>query len=279
LTKKVLEALEKQKADNEEKFLEFYKDLGHIMKEGLVSASEYRDKILDILMFESSADAKKLTSLEGYVSRMKPEQKEMYYLSGESRKKVEASPHLEALLSKGYEVLFMTDAVDEFILPSLHEFKGKLLKSIGKGEVELGSDLEKEEKRRDIETLSKDFEPFLKALEKELQEWISTVRLSGRLVSSPACLVGSEYGFSAHVERLMAQNKMEMPKQKRILEINPKSEVIEKMNARFRVVPDDHTFPDNAKILYNTALLAEGASVDDPAAFSKLLTSLMARAV
>lgn len=279
LTKKILDVLGKQKKENTEKYLEFYKDLGAVLKEGVASAPEHREKILELLLFESSADPEKMTSLEEYVSRMKPDQKEIYYLAGESRKAVEASPHLEAALGRGCEVLYMTDAVDEFVLPALSEYKEKPLKSVGKGEVEFGSELEKEESRRELTNLTKDFEPFLKALKEALDESISEVRLSNRLTSSPACIVSSETGFSPHVERLINQNKVSLPKQKRILEINPKHEVVEKMNARFRVRSDDPNFSGNARLLYNQALLAEGSAVDDPADFSKLLATLMARAL
>lgn len=279
LTKKVLDTLEKQKTEQPEKYSAFYRDLGAVLKEGVVSAPEYREKILDLLLFESSADPGKLTSLGEYVSRMKEEQQEIFYLSGESRKAVEASPHLEAAAAKGYEVLYMIDAVDEFVLPALTEYQGKQLKSMGKGEVEFGSDLEKEANRRELETMGKNFDPFVKALEKALADTISAVKLSTRLTTSPACLVGSETGFSPHVERLIAQNKGDLQKQKRVLEINPKHEVIEKLNARFRVRGDDPALLENARLLYNQALLAEGSAVDDPADFSKLLTALMARAL
>ncbi len=279
LSKKVLETLEKQKADNNEKYLEFYKDLGAVLKEGVVSSPEHREKLLELLLFESSADPTKLTSLEEYVSRMKEDQTEIYYLAGESRKAVEASPHLEAATAKGYEVLYMTDAVDEFVLPALTDYKGKHLKSVGKGEIEFGSELEKETKRQELENIGKDFEPFLKALNNALADRISDVKLSTRLTTSPVCLVGSESGLSPHVERLIAQNKMDLEKQKRVLEVNPKHEVIEKMNARFRVRPDDPELSDNARLLYNQALLAEGSTVEDPADFSRLLTSLMSKAL
>ncbi len=277
LTKKILDTLEKQKSDNQEKYVEFFKDLGSVLKEGLVSASEHREKILDLLMFESSADEKKMTSLEEYVSRMKPEQKEIYYLSGDSRKAVEASPHLETACAKGYEVLYMIDPVDEFVIPSLDEYRGKSFKSVGKGEVEFGSDLEKEENRRALENVTKDFEPFLKALQKELDSEVSEVKVSGRLTSSAVCLVGSEFGLSPHVIKMMEQNKLSVPKQKRILEINPKHEVIEKLHARFKVRVDDTELSDNAKLLYNMAVLAEGSTPENPADFSKLLTRIMAR--
>ena len=279
LTKKVLDTLEKQKKDNEAGYLAFYKDLGPVLKEGVVSAPEQKEKLLDLLMFESSADAEKMTTLADYVSRMKPDQEEIYYLTGESRKAVEASPHLEAATSKGYEVLLMTDAVDEFVLPALLDYKGKALKSVGKGTVEFGSELEKEESRRTIETMTKDFEPFLKALQTALEETVSEVRLSSRLTSSPACLVSVEGGFSPHVEKLLAQSQGSLPKQKRILEINPKHDVIEKLNARFKVRADDPELKDHAQLLYTQALLAEGTAPDDPAAVSKLLAALMAKAL
>jgi molecular chaperone HtpG len=279
LTKKILDTLAKFKTDNTEEYLGFYKELGPVLKEGITSAPEYRDKIVELLLFESSADAEKRCSLREYVDRMKEGQKEIYYLTGESRKAVEGSPHLEAAISKGYEVLYMTDPVDEFIIPALGTYDDKDLKSVGKGEVAFDDDAETAAKKADLTDKKKGFELFLKAIQKELDESVSEVRLSERLTTSPVCLVGDETSVSPHVERLMAQNNLNFPKQKRVLEINPEHDIIQKLKARFDVRPNDLELADHAQLLYGQALLAEGSILADPAAFSRILANFMAKAL
>jgi molecular chaperone HtpG len=279
LSKKVLDALAKLKTDRYEEYLAFYKEVGAVLKEGVTSAPEFRDKIVDLLLFESSRDKEKRCSLKAYVERMKEGQGEIYYLTGESRKAVEGSPHLEAALKRGYEVLFMTDPVDEFIIPALAEYDGKKLKSVGKGEVSFDSEEDVKTDKQMTEEKKKGFEPFLKAIQKELDESVSEVRLSNRLTTSAVCLVGDETSFSPHVERLMAQNNVNLPKHKRVLELNPEHEIIQKLKARFDVRPNDLSLGDHAQLLYGQALLAEGSIPSDPAAFSKLLANFMAGAL
>ena len=278
LTKKILDTFSKLMTDKYDEYLTFYKELGAVLKEGVTSAPEFREKIVDLLLFESSADKDKRCSLKEYVARMKEGQNAIYYLTGESRKAVEGSPHLEAALSKGYEVLYMTDPVDEFIVPALAKYDEKELKSVGKGEVAF-SDEEDGKSKADLADEKKGFESFLKAIQKELDEVVSEVRLSERLTTSPVCLVGDEMSVSPHVERLMAQNNLNIPKQKRILEVNPKHDIIQKLKARFDVRPNDLELADHAQLLYGQALLAEGSMLSDPGAFSKLLASFMARSL
>ncbi len=279
LTKKVLDTLKQTMENDREKYTGFFKELGAVLKEGIASQPKDKDKLIDLMLFESSADTEKLTSLEEYLARMKEGQTEIYYMTGESRAAIEGSPHLEGARSKGYEILYMTDPVDEFILPSLTEYREKKLKSISKGEVDFVSEDDKEGVKESFEDRIKSFEPFLKALQKELDDDVSEVRLSKRLTTSAACLVGSEAGFSPHVERLMAKNKMDIPKQKRILEINPEHEIVQKLKARFDVRPTDLELADNARLLHGQALLAEGSVLSDPAGFATLLAKLMARSL
>ena len=279
LTKKVLDTLKQLMEKEREKYTAFFRELGPVLKEGIASQPENKDKIVELLLFESSEKGEDLTSLEDYLSRMKDGQEEIYYMAGESRATIEGSPHLEGPKSKGFEILYMTDPVDEFVIPSLMEYKGKKLKSVGKGEVDFVSDKEKESIEETLEDKKKRFESFLKALQKELGDEVSEVRLSRRLTTSAACLVGSETSFSPHVERLMARNKMEMPKQKRVLEINPEHEIISKLKARFDVRPTDLDLADNARLLYGQALLAEGSAIPNPAEFAALVGKLLARSL
>ncbi|MDJ0764724.1 MAG: molecular chaperone HtpG [Myxococcota bacterium] len=277
LTKKVLDTLEKKKSDEKEKYEAFFGTLGPVLKEGVGSDFENKDKIVDLLLFSSSNDKEAVTTLSEYVSRMKDDQEEIYYLSGESRQAIEASPHLESFENKGYEVLFFTDPVDEFVIPSLTEYQGKKLKSLGKGTVEVGSEDEKKKIKQDLEDKTKAYDPFLKALQKELDEYVSEVRLSNRLTTSPVCLVGGEHDMSPHIERLLKRNKMDVPKHKRIMELNPDHDVVQKLKARFDVRPQDLALADHAALLFGQALLAEGSPLPDSATFAKLVADLMNR--
>ncbi|MCP4680543.1 MAG: molecular chaperone HtpG [Deltaproteobacteria bacterium] len=279
LTKKVLDALKKKMTDGEDKYLEFFKEFGAVLKEGIGQDAKNKDRIVELVYFESSHDPNKPTTLVDYVSRMKENQKEIYYLVGESRKAIESSPHLEAIFKKEYEVLFFTDPVDEFMTTSLPEFEGLKLKSVGKGQVELGSDEEKAQVKKELEDKGKEYAGFLGALQKELADHISEVRLSNRLTTSPACLVGSDGDLSPHIERMLIKNKVDVPDHKRIMEINQDHEIVQKLKARFDVRPTDLELADHAQILFGQALLAEGSPLPDPATFAKLVAELMHRSL
>ena len=273
LTKKVLDTFKTMKEKDLDKYNKLWKQFGAVIKEGVALDPSNKDRLLPVLMFQSSADSEKLTSLDEYVERMKDDQEAIYYLSGEARNVVEQSPHLEAFAQKGYEVLFFTDTVDEFMVDAIGEFKGKKLKSVGKGEI----DLNQEEDKEKLKEQGKTFDDFTKALQKELDEHIKEVRLTNRLTNSPACLVGSEGDVSPHIERLMRANKMDLPVQKRVLEINPDHEVITSLKAKFDVNPSSDVLADYAKLLHGQALLAESSPLPDPVKFAELVAKLMAR--
>jgi len=271
LTKKVLDSLKTLQESDNDKYLEFWAQFGSLLKEGISSDHTNREKLIPLLLFQSSNDPKKLTTLKDYISRMKDGQEEIYYLSGEARDIVEHSPHLEAFAKKELEVLFMTDPIDEFMVGALIDVEGKKLKSIGKGDVELGSDDEK----KDLEEKKKDFTSLIGTIQKELDEHVSEVRLSNRLTSSPVCLVGSDSSISPHIERLMRQNKVDMPTQKRIMELNPNHKVIVGLKNKFDKTPTDASIADSANLLFGQALLAESSPLPDPAGFARLVAKLM----
>ncbi|MBN2718833.1 MAG: molecular chaperone HtpG [Deltaproteobacteria bacterium] len=271
LTKKIITELKKLKDTDGDKYLKFWEQFGAVMKEGVHSDFENREKLQPLLLFQSTHDREKLTSLEEYKSRMKEDQEDIYYLSGESREVVENSPHLEAFTQKGYEVLFFTDPIDDFMVSGLTEFDGKKLKSIGKGDVELGS----EEEKKALEEKKKDFTAFLEALAKPLEEHVKAVELSNRLTSSPCCLVGSEGDLSPHIERMMRQSKLAIPSQKRVMELNAGHEVILRLKSRYDAGMKDEEISDAAQLLLGQALLAESSPLPDPAGFAKLVAKLM----
>lgn len=271
LTRKVLKALDEMSEKNFERYLEFWGQFGRAMKEGVSSDYDNKEKILPLLLFQSSNDPEKLTTLQGYVERMKEGQEDIYYLTGESRSVVENSPHLEAFKENGYEVLYLVEPVDELLVHSLMDYQGKKLKSAAKGTVKFGSEQEKAEaesefKQKEVETAG-----FLEFLQKSLDEHVKQVRLSSRLISSPACLVGTEMDYSPQLERLLQKGKGGGPKSRRILELNPNHEIFIKMHERFSNNDRDPLLSHSAELLYGYALLAEGSELPDPARFNRIL--------
>lgn len=275
LTRKILDALGELKKSEEEKYLGFWEHFGKAMKEGLSSDFDNKEKILPLVLFASSADPEKLTTLAEYVERMKEGQEDIYYLTGESRGMVENSPHLEAFKDKGYEVLYLTDPVDELVVQHLFDFEGKKLKSVGKGDVDLGSEKDKEERKKESEAQEEAHKDLLELLQKTLDEHVKQVRLSGRLTTSPACLVGAEHDYSPQLEKLLQKGKGGGLAQRRILELNPKHPILAQLQARFAADPKDPVLDDYAHLLMGYALLAEGSELVDSVAFNRLLAQVM----
>jgi molecular chaperone HtpG len=276
LTKKVLDALTGLFEKDYDNYLKFWGQFGRALKEGVSSDHENRERILSLLLFQSSADAEKLTTLKGYVERMREGQDEIYYLTGESRAVVENSPHLEAFKEKGYEALYLTEPVDELLAQSLWDYEGKRLKSAGKGALKLG-DTQEERERVEAELKKKEEEAgdLFAVVQKALDEYVKQVRLSNRLVASPACLVGTEMDYSPQMERLLQKGKGGGPKQRRILELNPNHEIFAKLQERFRQNKEDKAIGEYAELLFGYALLAEGSEIPEPGTFNRLVVGLM----
>lgn len=277
LAKKVLDKLSNMYETDKEKYLTFWEQFGRAIKEGVGSDHDNKDRIVSLLLFQSSDDPEKLTSLKEYVGRMKEDQKEIYYLTGESRKVVENSPHLEAFKEKGYEVLYLVEPVDELVVESLHEFDGKKIKSVGKGKVQLGSDEEKEEAEKELKQLEEESAALLELIQKKLDAHIKQVRLSNRLTTSPVCLVGNEIDYSPQLERLLMKGKGGGPKQRRMMELNPRHEIFVKMRDRFANNKEDSALGDYAELLLGYALLAEGSELPDPVQFNQLVADLIVK--
>ena len=279
LTRKILDHLKQRREEDKDKFLSFWKEFGQVFKEGIHVDRENKDRIVELLLFQSSNDPEKLTSLAEYVERMKPDQSEIYYLTGESRTVVEDSPHLEALNAKGYEVLYLVDPVDELLTEAVTEYNGKKLKSVGRGTVELGTEEEKKQAEERLEEKKDEFGDLLRFLERVLEKWIKEARLSTRLTTSPVCLVGAEYDLSPHLERLLRRTQGEgaIGHLKRILELNPEHEILSKLCERFRYDPSDPELDDYAHLLLGYALLAEGSELTDPPRFNRAVSNLMVK--
>ncbi|MEM7582795.1 MAG: molecular chaperone HtpG [Acidobacteriota bacterium] len=275
LTKKVLGALVELKADDEAGYLEFWKHFGKAIKEGLSSDFDNKEKLLGLTLFETSHDSEKLSTLAEYVERMKPEQEQIFYLPGESRKAAENSPHLEAFKEKDIEVIFLVDPVDELVIQHLFDFEGKKLKSVAKGTVELGTQEEKEQAEKEVKEKEEEYKDLLEMMQKHLDDNIKQVRMSSRLTSSPACLVGAEHDYSPQLEKLLQKGKGGGPAQRRILELNPKHAIVEKLQERFSTDSKDPLLGDYAELLMGYALVAEGTELIDPVRFNQLVEDVM----
>ncbi len=277
LTKKLLDTFATLQKDKEEQYLKLWEHFGKALKEGLSSDFDNKEKLLELVLFESSNDREKLTTLGGYVSRMQEGQDEIFYLTGESRAVVESSPHLEAFQDKGIEVLYLVDTVDELLVQHLMEHDGKRLKSVGKGTVELGSDEEKEATKKALEEKETELKDMLESFQKRLDDEIKVVRLSSRLTASPACLVGAEHDYSPQMERLLQKGQGGGPKQRRILELNPEHALVQELQKRFAANAEDPLVGDYAELLMGYALLAEGSEIVDPVRFNKLMVEALGR--
>jgi molecular chaperone HtpG len=271
LTKKVIGALEAMLNGDRAKYEGFWRELGRAVKEGVDSDYENRDALLKLLLFGSSRDAEALTTLKEYVERMPEGQNDIWYLTGSSREQIENSPALEAFRDRGWEVLYLTDPVDELVVQSVTEFEGKRLRSAGKGAVEL----EEGEKKEGAEERKKEFEPFLGAVQKHLDGWVKEVRLSGRLTRSPAVLVVAEHDYSPQLERILSAGRGEGYRQRRILELNATHPLVTGLRRRFDANPNDPVVDDYADLLLGWSLLAEGSEPHDAVRFTQLVAGLM----
>ncbi|MBV9109156.1 MAG: molecular chaperone HtpG [Gemmatimonadetes bacterium] len=271
LTKKVIDTLKRLLESERAKYEGFWRELGRAVKEGVDSDWDNREALLQLILFGSSRDAEALTTLKEYVERMPEDQKDIWYLTGSSREQIENSPALETFRDRGWEVLYLTEPVDELFAQSVTEFDGKRLRSAGKGAVEL----EEGEKKTETEERKKEFEPFLGAVQKRLETWVKEVRLSGRLTKSPAVLVVAEHDYSPQLERLLATGRGDAIRQRRILELNPEHALVKRLRARFSSNPNDAAIGDYAELLLGWSLLAEGSAPHDPVRFTQLVAGLM----
>ncbi|WP_455013519.1 molecular chaperone HtpG [Mycobacterium antarcticum] len=272
LTKKVLSAIKDLQATRTDDYATFWSQFGRVFKEGLLSDADNRDTLLRLSSFTSTFSES--TTLADYVGRMKDGQDQIFFATGESRQLLERSPHLEAFKAKGFEVLLLTDPVDEVWVESVPEFDGKTLQSVAKGEVDLGaSDAPKDESDHG------DFAALLSWLQETLDEHVKEVRLSTRLTSSPACLITDTFGITPQLARMYRASGQEVPVGKRILELNPDHPLVTGLRDALARSEQSDGLAETAELLYGTALLAEGGALEDPARFAALLADRLARTV
>jgi molecular chaperone HtpG len=264
----VLSAEEKAEAEKMAgKYSAFYAEFGAVLKEGLGEDFANKDKIAKLLRFASSQSDAVSVSLADYKARMKEGQEAIYYITADSLAAAKNSPQLEVFKKKGIEVLLMTDRVDEWALSYLHEFDGTPLQSVAKGAVDLGK-LQDEEEKKAAEQAAEAFKPVLDKLKDSLKDKAQDVRVTTRLVDSPACLVAEDHGMSMQLARMLKQAGQKAPETKPILEVNAEHALVKKLDGSAH-------FDDLAHILFDQALLAEGGLPDDPAAYVKRVNALL----
>jgi len=264
-TRRVLAMLDELSKDGE-KYAAFYAEFGAVLKEGLGEDFANRDKLAKLLRFASSAQAEP-TSLADYKARMKDGQKAIYYITADTLAAARNSPQLEVFRQKGIEVLLMADRVDEWALSFLPEFDGTPLQSVAKGAVDLG-DLQDEAEKQAAQAAAEDFKPVLEKLKEALKDKVKDVRVTSRLVDSPACLVVEDGDYSMQLARLLKQAGQQAPELKPILEVNAAHALVKKLEGSER-------FDDLAHVLFDQALLAEGGLPEDPAAYVRRVNALL----
>lgn len=276
LVTKVLSTLAEMKEKAPEDYLAFYKEFGPVLKEGIHFDYANREKLQELVQFESSkSEPGTYVSLKEYVERMPEGQPDIYFITGTSRPAVENSPHLEIFRKKGYEVLFLLDPVDEWVVQGLTEYGGKKLKAVDRGDVELGSEEEKKEREAKREEDAKQYKELLEFIRETLKDRVKEVRLSNRLTDSACCLVADEYGLNANMERILRAMNQEVPESKRILELNPDHPIMRILAGMFGRDKGNNRLGDYCELLFDQALLTEGTSISDPLRFTKLVSELM----
>ncbi|WP_180190088.1 molecular chaperone HtpG [Acinetobacter sp. YH01009] len=264
----VLDALAKSEdAADQEKFKTFYAEFGSVLKEGLGEDMANRERILKLLRFATASNDEVVTSLADYKANMKEGQKAIYYVTADSLNAAKNSPQLELFKKKGIDVLLMTERVDEWAMEFVFEFDGTPLQNVAKGAVDLG-DLQDAEEKKALEAAAEQFKPVVEKLSASLKDKTSEVRVTTRLVDSPACLVVAEGELSPQLVRMLKQAGQAVPESKPVLEINPSHPLVQKLESSAQ-------FDDLANVIFDQALIAEGGLPEDPAQYIKRINSLL----
>ncbi len=267
LVKKILDLLA---GLEQEKYETFYAEFGHIFKAGISQDFDNKDKIASLLRYKTTKSDGKYSSLTDYVSRMKPEQNDIYYITGDSLNTLLNSPHLERLKEKDIEVLLMTDPIDEWVIRDLQEFDKKTFKSAEKGDLELDK---VDDKKKEQYSALFDF------IKTSLEEKVKEVKPSTHLKDSVACLSGDAYDMSAYMEKILKASGQDVPKTKRVLELNMDHPLLAKIKALHEKDKEAPALKDYTDLLFDLAVISEGGKLDNPSRFGKVIGDLMAGAI
>ncbi|MFH2092883.1 MAG: molecular chaperone HtpG [Pseudomonadota bacterium] len=267
LVKQVFSTLEGME---KEKYEEFFNEFGQALKAGIPTDFENKDRLASLMRYKTTKSDGKYITLDEYITNMKEDQKEIYFLTGETLSSLANSPLLESLKAKDYEVLLMTDPIDEWVTQSLHQYKEKNLKSAEKGDLDL--DKVDDDKKNEYSAL-------LSFLKGKLEEKVKDVVVSNRLKDSVSCLSGDDWGMSAYMEKILKASGQKTPDQKRVMEVNVSHPVMGKMKEIFETDTTNPVLKDYSDLLFDIAVISEGGKLDNPARFSKQLGDLMAKAV
>ena len=259
VTKRVLSSLQTMSEKEPEKYQSFWNEFGKVLKEGPAEDFANKESIAKLLRFASSNTDEQSVSFESYIENMPKEQESIYYITADSHQAAKNSPHLEIFKQKNLEVLLLSDRVDEWLVSSLHEFGGKKLQSIAKGDLDLGK-LDTEEQKAEKEKIEKEAKSIVEKIKKSLGDKVKEVKVTHRLTNSPACLVVGEHDISGNLERILKAAGQSTPENKPILEVNPNHELIKKLEK----IEENQLFNDYSSVILDQAILAEGGQLDDP---------------
>ncbi|WP_217134105.1 molecular chaperone HtpG [Streptomyces sp. AC558_RSS880] len=276
LTKKVLATVKSMMTEDAERYATFWREFGAVLKEGLVTDPDNRDALLAVASFATTHEDDGTVTLQQYVERMPDGQDDIWFITGESRESIDNSPHMEAFRERGIEVLLLTDPVDEMWVDAVGEYEGKRLRSIAKGEVDLGA-REDDKGEGEREQQAEEYAGLLGWLRERLEEDVKEVRLSTRLTVSPACLVADANDLTPALENMYRAMGQEVPRTKRILELNPDHALVKGLNEAYGEREDRSDLTDTAELLYSLAELAEGGRPKDPARFVRLMADRLER--
>ena len=275
LGKKVLEALKNLKDKEKEKYMEFFKEFGRVIKEGIHYDYEKKNELAELIIVQSTkTGADKYIDLDEYLKNMKKDQKEIYYIFGKSIQELKISPYLEAFRDKDYEVLYMQDEVDDIIMGSLGEYKGKKIKNIIKGDIDLGTISEEDKKEQE-----KKFNDIISSIKEHLKDKVKEVKLSGRLKDTICCLVADELAMDPSMEKMFKAMGQAVPDTKRILEINPAHPLFKKLLELYNIDSKSKVIGEYSGMLYDMALMLEGSEPENKVSFVTKISKLMEKGI
>ncbi|MER6750915.1 molecular chaperone HtpG [Streptomyces fungicidicus] len=276
LTKKTLSSLKAMRANDAERYATFWREFGAVLKEGLITDPDNRDALLAVASFTTTHEDGATVTLGQYLERMPEGQDAIWFVTGESRESIDNSPHMEAFRERGIEVLLLTDPVDEVWVDAVGEYEGKPLRSIAKGEIDLGA-REEDRSEGEREQQAEEYAGLLGWMRERLDEEVKEVRLSTRLTVSPACLVADANDLTPALENMYRAMGQEVPRARRILELNPDHALVKGLNEAYGEREDRSELTDTAELLYSLAVLAEGGRPKDPARFVRLMADRLER--